>query len=431
MRNLTVSLILFALTASIGLGWLFDFAYQYYEQQHTPQHASQQQPLHQILRNVAATLDSDADESMLLQRWPVDSDYRLRLMDTSALSLPKALQAQLQAGELLELVTDEGLSMHLWLRVQNKLLVLDVPMQQSSETEPARYWLTTLFYLLLIALFMLWLSPLLRRLMALQQAAKAFGEGSLHSRVNVAKRSYIKDLELEFNHMAQRIEDLISDVKLLSSAVSHDLRTPLARIRMGLDTLSETDDPVQREQYEVRINQHIDDMVELIEALLRYARLDQAMLDLQKQQVDLMPMLNGLIQSKTLAGTDIHIQSSESTALVLADPTYLKILFNNVLDNALKFGTGRVVIELSRNHDQFAISVSDNGPGIPEAQRQRVLKPFVRGELDQSGFGLGLAMVRRVLDWHQGDIELGNDKELGGAKIVVRLPVAAMTGSVH
>jgi two-component system OmpR family sensor kinase len=95
--------------------------------------------------------------------------------------------------------------------------------------------------------------------MALRLAAKSFGEGKLDERITPSSISYIRDIELEFNQMAKRIDNLVSDVKMLSTAVSHDLRTPLARIRFGIDTIQEVDDKTLRNELEAQLSDDVDE----------------------------------------------------------------------------------------------------------------------------------------------------------------------------
>ena len=132
---------------------------------------------------------------------------------------------------------------------------------------------------------------------ALTTAAKAFGEGRLDQRVQTHRHSYLHDIECEFNNMAKRIQNLVADNKLLSSAVSHDLRTPLARLRFGIDALDETGDEQTRKQYLERISADLTSMEQLVEVLLEYARLDKELADLPLQNIDIVSLIAGRIDA--------------------------------------------------------------------------------------------------------------------------------------
>lgn len=194
---------------------------------------------------------------------------------------------------------------------------------------------------------------------------------------------------------------------------------------MGLDTLSEESDPLKRQQYEERINEHIDDMVELIETLLGYARLDQAMLHLEKREVDLAALLEKSLAKKTQPGKSLTLQVAETTGSmgVDGDPTYLKMLLTNLLQNAVQHATEQVLVQLARDSSQVTLRISDDGPGIPPELRSDIFKPFVRSRHNtHKGHGVGLAICKRVVDWHQGSIEVQQSESLQGAEFVVKLP---------
>jgi len=422
MRVLSLSLIGVALLATIGLSWLFDTLYQSYQHTTEPQASDTVVALEQITTNLAAIMAEATHREAIIQKW--QGDYQLQLMSLEQMALPRELLTVLEAGKPLTLQSDEHIVIHARIPSTQQLLLLAY--EQSPEqvdTDNHRYWLTSLFYFLLISIFIIWLTPLLARLLKLRSAAKSFGEGNLTQRIQVGSISYIKDVEFEFNHMAQRIEDLVSDVKLLSTAVSHDLRTPLAKLRMGLDTLREEDDPDIRELYHQRLDTQLDAMVELVETLLQYARMDQTMLKLEKRTFDLLSLLSACINQQQEG--IVFTPHSHTTCMIKGDARYLKIAMNNLLQNAVKYGNGKVQVALIEHSEHFEITVEDNGEGVPELQRSHIFKPFVRGQhQDKKGFGVGLAIVKRVIDWHQGRIDIGHSESLGGAKFEVYLQKA-------
>jgi two-component system, OmpR family, sensor kinase len=226
--------------------------------------------------------------------------------------------------------------------------------------------------------------------------------------------------------MAQRISDLVGDVKLLSSAVSHDLRTPLAAIRFGLDTLQEEDDPILRKTFEQRISKNVDEMIELVEVLLNYARLDQNLVTLDKAPVDVSMMLSQMIKNLHHDHIQFEIAYDESKDFkVWADKSYLSMLFKNLLQNAIQHSHNKVRINMTVASDHIQATVSDDGMGIESSQREQIIKPFVRGNSEHKGYGIGLAVVQRILHWHNGRLIIDNDPQLGGARFTVSLPYKA------
>jgi two-component system OmpR family sensor kinase len=230
--------------------------------------------------------------------------------------------------------------------------------------------------------------------------------------------------------MAQRIENLVADVKLLSSAVSHDLRTPLARIRFGIDTLKEEDNPILRRSFEEKISNNVDEMTSLVETLLSYSRLEQTMLDIKKKPVNLSQLIRQCVNSHKTEGVNIHFHQSIDNINILADENYINMLVNNLLTNAINYGEGEVLISLKLKHelkkDCIELIIADNGDGIQTEHCEKIFLPFVRDNHSLKkvkGHGVGLAIVKRVIEWHHGSICINRSIELSGAEFVVQLPV--------
>ena len=435
MRNLTLSLVVVVLIATIGLGWMFDVIYNQYLRQSSEQSTAQSNhetsgqqsvidTLEQVGTHLAIALSGIENRQEFIKKWPSEGPLTLRLKPLSNFPLPQPLVA----GQPLLLETDDSIDMHFYLSATDELLVLTTPpvaVQQSNSFLPIL--LTSLFYLAVLFLMLLWLYPLMRRLMTLRQTAKSFGEGNLNQRIDVGSISYIRDLELEFNRMAQRIDDLVTDIKLLSSAVSHDLRTPLARIRFGIDTIQEEDDPVMRKRFEQRISDNVDEMVDLVESLLSYARLDQTLITINKAPVDFTALTATCIKNKCQDDVQLTFDAPKQAVFVDGDLSYLMILMSNLLQNAHQYCKGKIAVEIITQGSDVVVTVADNGAGIPIRQREQILKPFIRGQNTEKkvkGYGMGLAIVKRIVEWHHGEITIENSAELHGAEFSIILPKA-------
>lgn len=431
MRKLTLSLLIVVLIATVGLGWLFDRLYEQYTENEQTQDVNAVKILEQFGSELAITLNNLADRQAFIEQWPTDSKYSLSIISVDDFPMPVALLDKLKLGEPLLLESSDNLSIHYYLPSSNELLVIKSSLINITKTEkPLDYLFTTLFYLALLMLFLLWVYPLIRRLIILRKAAKAFGEGELEQRVALSSISYIGDIELEFNNMAQRIENLVGDVKLLSTAVSHDLRTPLARIRFGIDTLQEEDDPALRRRFEEKISNNVDEMTSLVETLLRYARLDQTMLEINKEKINFPELVDKCIKNKLTDSVNIKFLKHNSAMEIYGDASYLSMLVNNLLQNAIQYSEQQVSVNLIEQHNGIQLIIADDGKGISEENRANVLKPFVRIKASQQkdsqkiikGHGMGLAIVKRILDWHQGTIQVDNSPELSGAEFTITLP---------
>ncbi|MDP4983838.1 ATP-binding protein [Pseudoalteromonas tunicata] len=424
MRYLLISLVGVTILATASLGWLFDRVYEQYQQD--------QQPLTSIEmaealgRDLAIAMDKTSNTDELLSNWPNTSDYNISLSAIDEAELPQELIQQLKQGEVVILATQNTQLFHYYLSVKKQILVLESPrLTQINQYTYQQYMLTLSFYLLLILLFLIWAFPLLKQLSSLRNAAKSFGNGKLDEQIPANSISYIRDIELEFNTMARRINSLVGDVKLLSTAVSHDLRTPLARIRFGLDTLEEVVDDKHRNRLQQKLGKDVDEMTLLVEALLNFARLDQQTLTLKKVSVELVELINECIESKQSEKVEIGFSCSASQTRVIADRNYLKMVFNNIIQNAINYGQGKVIITLESDKNSFIFRVSDNGKGIAVDLREQIVKPFIRAAQSDSnykGHGVGLAIVKRVLDWHNATLVIGDSKELSGAEFKILLP---------
>lgn len=430
MRVLALSLVAAVFVATVGLGWLFDNVFRQYLESENKAPLTSVTAIEKFGEDIRVFLSSAKEEHSFeqlktaLNRWPASGHYQLNITPLDSLSLPKPLQQQLVDGEPLTLASENDIAIYYLLPEHNQLLVLTSKLlNQKSGVTFNHYLLTALFYICLLLLMLLWIYPLLKRLLALRAAAKSFGKGDLSQRINVGSISYIRDVEIEFNHMAQRISDLVSDIKLLSSAVSHDLRTPLAAIRFGVDTLQEETDVELRKKFENRVSDNVDEMIELVEILLDYARLDQNLLELNKSSILLSPLLAQLANNINMEmQSDVITIHCDEQARVYADSKYLSMLIKNLLQNARQHCRQRVEVNVNLDTTDVILQIADDGPGIPLDEREHILKPFVRGEKKHKGYGIGLAIVHRIVNWHKGHLLVKQSDELGGALFEVRFP---------
>lgn len=429
MRYLIISLVSVTILATISLGWLFDKVYEQYQ---TEQHPLTTVEMAQALGlDLAVAIDTTTNSKQLLSNWPKTSNYNLSVQSIADTALPQALLQELEQDKAVILTTESSQQFHYYLHNTQQILILESPrLTQANQYTSQQYMLTLAFYLLLILLFLMWAYPLLKQLSSLRNAAKSFGKGKLDVQISTNTISYIRDIELEFNQMAKRINGLVDDIKLLSTAVSHDLRTPLARIRFGLDTLEEVEDDAQRVRLQQKLGKDIDEMTSLVEALLNFARLDQQTLSLKKVPIKLAELINECIENKRSDNVNITFNCITEHASTLADRNYLKMVLNNVIQNAINYGQARVNIVLEEISNVTIIRISDDGKGIPIAIREHIVKPFIRGEKSNTrykGHGVGLAIVKRILDWHNATLVIGDSSELSGAEFTIKFTKTPIT----
>ena len=416
MPRLTLSLLLVVLTAVVGLGWSIDRWY-------SAQFVEVEDPALSAYKNMGRELAQLIDTGAQTTQWLTDSYLEPQLSAYSDFPLPGDVKADFETGSPLLLESGDQLTLHFYLENRQQVLSFTLPAELHQETNNALRWLLTLlFYGGVIAMVLIWLYPLLRRLALLRKSAQAFGAGDLTVRIAADKHSYIQTIEQDFNRMAQRIEQLVADNKLLSRGLSHDLRTPLARLRFGLDVLEEAELTADQQQNLAHLNRDLMAMESLVEALLNYARLEQATITFTAQSINLAYFVTQLCDDFYREQVELCAASQAQGVYVQGDPEYLSMLTHNLLQNALRYGRGRVRVSVLQADNQLELRVEDNGAGIPLAEREKVLKPFYRSEGSHHqgrGHGLGLAIVERIAQWHGAKLVLTESAELGGLSVSV------------
>jgi len=379
-------------------------------------------------RGLAAALDAKDSANEITAAWPPNSPYALSLDSISDLSLPPVLVQQLTTEGVLTLGSEHGVLLYFYLAQHGMVLSVQTMLMEEGGNSKLSWVLTIAFYAATLGLVLLWLRPLLHRHRILRQSAKAFGGGDLEARIDTRGVSYIQDIEKSFNTMADQIQQLVEDNKMLTSAVSHDLRTPLARLRFGIDTLSNTSVESSKALYLKRINNDLKEMESLVESLLRYAQLDNVLDGVVKQHIDVNNLLDQCIAQHYDQNISIQLDYQSTinghNIIVFGGIEHIAMLINNLLSNALTHANSQLLVELCKQDNRVVISFCDDGPGIPLELRNHVLKPFERGEVSEdgrTGFGMGLAVALRIAQHHAGDIAIGKCEKLGGALVTATL----------
>jgi two-component system OmpR family sensor kinase len=258
---------------------------------------------------------------------------------------------------------------------------------------------------------------LTKRLEAVRQGVERWGEGDLAVRVREDGNDEIAFLAKRFNHAAERVETLLKTHKSLLANASHELRSPLARIRMGLELMTPEPDSASRRE----IMRNLAELDQLIDEILLSSRLEARETDIGTfEPVD----LTGLAAEECArAGAELKTAAGASPIVVQGVAKLLRRAVRNLLENARRYSDGPVTLELARDAGDAVVRVCDQGPGVPLSERERIFEPFYRlpgaSERD-GGVGLGLALVRSIVGRHHGTVHC-EDSPGGGACFVVRL----------
>lgn len=258
---------------------------------------------------------------------------------------------------------------------------------------------------------------LTRRLEALKQGVDAFGAGALHRRVSEDGRDEVAALGASFNQAAARIEALLQSHKSLLANASHELRSPLTRLRMAVSMLEEASTE-QRATLRHEIEVNVGELDALVEEVLLASRLDaSAVLDRQ-DDVDLLGLA-----AEEAARVNAMVQGDGVT--VRGDERLIRRALRNLLENARRYGGGEIELRVQRRGQSVELQVCDRGPGVPDAFRERIFEPFFRlpGHAEKAGgVGLGLALVRQIAERHGGGVRC-EPREGGGSCFTLGLPL--------
>ncbi len=272
------------------------------------------------------------------------------------------------------------------------------------------------FPLIIIIVVTVWaMRRATRPLTTFAQAAERLGRDVNAPPLEVKGPKEVRKAATAFNEMQDRLRVFIKDRTQMLAAVSHDLRTPITRLRLRAEFM---EDEVQRE----KMLSDLEEMEAMIAATLSFARDDAASETTKK--LDIAALLSSLCSDMVDGGETATYEGPETLAFE-GRPVSLKRAFANLLENAVKYGHEATVRLLTTDAKIF-VTIEDKGPGIPADQLEKVFDAFYRVETSRSretgGTGLGLSVVRSIIHAHGGEIKLSNRPE-GGLKVVVSLPI--------
>lgn len=418
MKKFYISLLGSALLSIIVLGWLID---AFSQQAHAPldEFSVQSQIIVGLSKQLTA-LKPDARPQQVT-KLAADFDLILNYKLNQSLALPLALldKMQTQGGLILEdeqgfymLYTNDELSpYHLTMR-------LDKPYEATQRNDII---LTLLFYTGLCVFMGFIITPLAKRLTVLNEAAKQFASGNVKARITPSRFTYIKDVELTFNRMASQIEKLVAENKLMASSLSHDIRTPIACLRFGVDAALDSHDESKIKHYLTRMETDLDHMESMLKSYLTFATLEQnankltySSANLKQYLSDIVLQLEPRITSRSL---NISLECDDHT--VYADLHWLARAITNLINNACDFANHSIQVTASVQERFLVVNIADDGPGIAQENNHKVFSPFFRERSHRNrsdnSYGLGLAIVAKVADWHHGTVKVSKSERLSGA----------------
>lgn len=385
-----------------------------------------------ILRDMLSLEGEAKREKTLDEVQPALSIVRFDLVDRSSISLSADQRHRLDMGYAVD--ADTPGTILLAIPPSDRLLrTRELRAPGSGSLFRAVAW-TAVAAVLLGGLF-LWLRSHWRDLEILREAAQRFGDGQLHVRSGLPARSSVAPLAARFDSMASRIQTLVSTQSEMINAISHELRTPIARFGFALALLKSAKDEAERNRHIDAMSNDMSELDQLVTELLSYGALGQPGRAPEYDEINIAEFIDSVTGSLSLEmeARDIHCRVVIAPELTVAciDPKLSARALINLVRNAMRYGRSNIDISATIVQHMLVIHIDDDGIGVPEAERKSIFEPFHR--LDRSrdrntgGFGLGLAIVRRAVTSQGGSIDV-DDSPTGGARFTMRLPISPNAG---
>ncbi|TYL48453.1 ATP-binding protein [Marinomonas sp. IMCC 4694] len=230
----------------------------------------------------------------------------------------------------------------------------------------------------------------------------------------------LKELAYSFDSMSSHIQRLLKVQREMINAISHELRTPIARLRFGLEVMKDEVNAQAGKSIEA-LEGDVEELNTLVDEVLTYGKLEDGSLELSFEELSIIQLVDAILENNhlLLQHLTVTVKIEAQDHLVLADEHHLSRALQNLILNAAKYASSRIVLTFSSDAERWQLDIEDDGPGIPIEDRDKVFIPFQR--LDNSrtrasgGYGLGLAIVQRIAFWHGGAV-LIDESETGGAK---------------
>ena len=302
------------------------------------------------------------------------------------------------------------------IKIRSKEDVIEflVPKEMVSTSSVRLFVLwTTLPSLVLIIIALIFLKNQTKPLVKLAKAAERFGKGDYVNDFRASGSQEIRKAAFEFDRMAKRINRHLNQRAEMLSGISHDLRTPLTRLKLQLAMLKQKD-------ISEKMTKDIDEMEKMLNDYLHFAKT-------QTQESTTKININNTLDTikNEFDNDKIIFENNGEIVELQGRPIALKRSFENIIQNGLTYGN-KVYVNVQKGNKRALVTIEDDGPGIPEDQYKNVFKPFFRLDksrsLNQSGVGLGLAIVEDIINSHGGNIQLGKS-EYNGLQIKISLPL--------
>ncbi|MBW8183421.1 ATP-binding protein [Shewanella nanhaiensis] len=408
MKRLFISLYLLISLSILGIGWTLDNIWQ----NNVEDSGAMDAPLIALAQLLGKLPEQERLD--YLNQIDHSPNYPLELVDSAQIALSD--HSALSDNSVLITTVSDHFELH-FIKVNNQILVAG-PIEIDPRAR-LRKLFTLLFYLSLGLIALIWVWPLSRDLKTLRNATQEFGQAKWNTQIELSPRSQVLPLATTFNEMAKQISNLIESQKHLSNAVSHEIRTPLARLKFALALMPQyclpDSDEQRRSEFLEEMKLDVKEMENLLQELLTYASLESQQKEVNLEHCDLTALTLQTIKRLSSQNTPpIHFNKGAQPAYIMGDPSLIERAIQNLVTNAQRFAQNAIDIKIEQDKQLVTLSVTNDGPGIPKEDQAKIFEPFYRSKSVQNGnkgHGLGLAIIKRIMERHQGEVELISSDE--------------------
>ena len=328
---------------------------------------------------------------------------------------------KLKSGQAIVLSDSDVAEQIYLLDNQSRLLEISMPISRTDNGAFLLY--SIIFFLLLGAVIAFWLWPLWRDLSSLEKTVSNIKPDGSIEQNSIAATSLIHPIAKSLNNMARQITQLRQTQRELSGAVTHEFRTPLARLKFALAI-----NPSIENEALLGMQQDVNELENLVQEMLDYASTDAQIPEMNLAEIPIKQLCQHLVKRLEASHmSELNVTVNGDDADVLADEHFIERAIENLVLNGTRYAVQALEINIIQQQQSIQICIEDDGIGVPEAMRKKIFSPFFRPDesrdRQKGGAGLGLAIVKRIVDWHQGECYV-TKSQLGGAKFVMTLPSA-------
>lgn len=347
------------------------------------------------------------------------TEFQTRLLDVASMSWSEEDKQALLNGHAISLF-DPTQGHQFYIQTSSQQ-VLELTMSASVQKASSFALYSAIFYALLGGLIALWVWPLWRDLEKVKSDISTLNSDGSIAAITVSQRSFLRPIANAINSLSTQVTQLMLTQRELTGAVAHELRTPLSRLKFALAMT----DKNKSEQWQA-MHQDIDEIEKMVQEMLSFTSMEAHTPELSLSEIPLVALCEQIAEDAGKTQSDIEVEVTGTQTRILADEHYLHRAIENLVLNGCRYAKSKVLVTLQTSRSKITIIVDDDGEGIAPQWQEKIFEPFFRPDESRDrkrgGAGLGLAIVRRIVQWHQGQC-WAQTSDLGGARFVIALPI--------